>query len=342
MHVAMGRAEEEMLQILRQNGQAYQSDIVRATGFSRATVSEALSSLEERRMVVRLKEGRNSKVVYVAGRPRARSRLRLGFTRAAEYPFLVPLKRTLKHEGIELDFRVYDNGVSVARDLSMLRVDVGIAPLITLFMMHSLDAPFKIIGPAASGGSSVLESPKATPGRREGVNVVCTKMSTMELLMRSAESHHAIPHIDNLMYAGSPSEIERALMSGTADMCSVWEPYATMLEARGARRVLRYSELSEHVCCAAAAGNHLGDRMLSKLARSYSTAMGAFRKDRDSSTAAYAALSGLDSSTVRRVETEYSYPVELSSDSVIAQLRGAGLTLPSPTSIRDAFLHDSA
>ena len=161
----MGRAEEEMLQILRQNGQAYQSDIVRATGFSRATVSEALSSLEERRMVVRLKEGRNSKVVYVAGRPRARSRLRLGFTRAAEYPFLVPLKRTLKHEGIELDFRVYDNGVSVARDLSMLRVDVGIAPLITLFMMHSLDAPFKIIGPAASGGSSVLESPKATPGR---------------------------------------------------------------------------------------------------------------------------------------------------------------------------------
>jgi hypothetical protein len=70
--------------------------------------------------------------------------------------------------------------------------------------------------------------------------------------------------------------------------------------------------------------------------------MGAFRKDRDSCTTAYAALSGLDSSTVRRVETEYSYPVELSSDSVIAQLRGAGLTLPSPTSIRDALLHDSA
>jgi len=336
----MGRAEEDMLEILRQNGQAYQADIVRATGFSRATVSEALSSLEERKMVVRLKEGRNSKIVYVAGRPRAKTKLMLGFTRAAEYPFLVPLKKTLRQEGLELDFRVYDNGVSVARDLSMLRIDIGIAPLITLFMMHSLDAPFKIIGPAGSGGSSVLESPKATSVRREGVNAVCTKMSTMEMLMRSAESHHAIPHIDNLAYADSPSEIERALMSGSADMCSVWEPYATMLEARGARRVLRYSELSEHVCCAAAAGNHLGDRLLSKLARSYSTSMSAFRRDRDSYTAAYAALSGLNSSAVRRVEAEYSYPVELSSDSVIAQLRGAGLTLPSPTSIRDALLHD--
>jgi predicted transcriptional regulator len=338
----MGRAEAETLEILRQNGQAYQSDIMRATGFSRGTLSEVLSSLEKRKMIRRLKEGRNSKIVYVAARPRGRSRLRLGFTRAAEYPFLVPLKKVLREEGLELDFRVYDNGVSVARDLSMLRIDVGIAPLITLFMAHSLDAPFKIIGPAGSGGSSVLESPRRRSARREGVRAVCTKMSTMEMLMRSAESHHAIPEIGTLTYAGSPAEIESALMRGSADICSVWEPYATMMEARGAKRILRYSELSEHVCCAAAAGNHLGDRVLSKLTKSYAASMRAFRRDRSSYSTAYAALAGLDSTTVRRVEAEYSYPDGLSGDSVIGQLKAAGLSLPSPTSFGEALFRDSA
>ena len=335
----MGRAEAKILDVLRMNGEAYQSDIMRATGFSRATVSEVLSDLEERRMITRMKEGRNLKVVSTAGRARARGRLRLGFTRAAEYPFLVPLRKALREEGTELEFRVYDNGIAVARDLSLLRIDVGIAPLVTLFMMHSLDAPFKIIGPAGSGGSSVMESPKAGTARRQGVRAVCTKMSTMEVLMRSAESQHAIPEIGTIAYAGSPVEIERALMSGSADVCSIWEPYATMLEARGARRVLRYSQFSEHVCCAAAAGNHLGDRALSKLSKSYAAAMRAFRDDGDSCYAPYAALTGLESSTVRRVKAEYSYPAEMSGDSVANQLRAAGLSLPSPSSFGDALFH---
>jgi predicted transcriptional regulator len=339
-HYAMGRAEAEALGILRQNGEAYQSDMVRATGFSRATMSEVLSSLERRGMIRRLKEGRNSKVLYIAGRPRTRRTLTLGFTRAAEYPFLVLLRKMLKEDGLELEFRVYENGVGVARDLSSQRIDVGIAPLITLFMMHSLDAPFKIIGPAGSGGSSVLESPKRGSSLRSGSSAVCTKMSTMEMLIRSAENHHDIPQIRKLTYAGSPSEIERALMSGSVDMCSIWEPYATMLEARGARRIIRYSELSEHVCCAAAAGTHLGDRLLSKLSARYAASMEAFRRDREPYIAAYAALSGLDSSAVRRASAEYTYPVELSSGSVAHQLRAAGLSFPSPYSFGDALLRE--
>ena len=336
----MGRAEAETLNILRQNGEAYQSDLVRATGFSRATMSDVLSSLERRRMVRRSKEGRNSKVVYVAGRHGGGRTLMLGFTRAAEYPFLVLLRRMLKDDGVELRFRVYENGVGVARDLSSQRIDIGVAPLVTLFMMHSLDGPFKIIGPAGSGGSSVLESPKSGSSRRGGLRAVCTKMSTMEMLIRSAENHHDIPEIRKLTYARCPSEIERALMSGSADMCSIWEPYATMLEARGAKRIVRYSELSDHVCCAAAAGNHLGDRLLSKLFTRYDASMDAFRRDRESYTTAYAALSGLDSSTVRRVSAEYTYPVELSSGSVVHQLQAAGLSFPSPSSFEDALFHE--
>src|ERR1700722_10254883 len=50
---AMGRAESETVKILRENGHAYQSDLVRATGFSRATISEVLANLENRKIVRR-------------------------------------------------------------------------------------------------------------------------------------------------------------------------------------------------------------------------------------------------------------------------------------------------
>jgi len=333
----MGRAEAEIIQILRQNGEAYQSDLARATGFSRATISEVLTSLERRKMVRRLKEGRNSKAVYVAGPRRSGKTLKLGFTRAAEYPFLVPLRRALKDDGVEIGFRVYDNGIGIVRDLASQTIDIGIAPLITLFMMHSLDAPFKIFGPAGSGGSSLMRSPKTGTRGREGFRAVCTRMSTMEMLMRSAEKHHDIPQIGSLSYANSAPEIEGALMSGSAEVCSIWEPFATMLEARGAKRMLRYSDLSDHVCCAAAAGNHLGDRALSRLSNRLAASMDAFKRDRDSCMDAYSALSGLASSMLRRVSGEYTYPAELSSDSVVDQLEVAGLTLPSPSSFRDAL-----
>ena len=336
----MGTAEAETVEILRESGQAYQSDLVRATGFSRATISEVLASLERRRMVRRFKEGRNSKVVFAAGRRRAGRRLRLGFARAAEYPFLVPFRRLVREDGVELEFRVYENGVGVARDLSLERLDIGIAPLIALFTMHSLDAPFKIIGAAGSGGSSVLAGRKRKPARGDGVTAVCTRMSTMEMLIRSAESHHEIPELGELVYANSPSEIRRALASGSVDLCSIWEPYATMLEASGAKRIVRYSELSDHVCCVMAAGTHLGDRALSRLSRRFSASMSAFIKDRDSFSAPFAALSGLDSTTIRKVAGEYSYPVGLDSASVVRQLRAAGSGLPSPGSFADAVFRE--
>lgn len=333
----MGRAEAETLRILRESGESFQADLVRATGFSKAAISEALASLERKRMINRSSVGRSSKVTLLGGSPPRRSALRLGFTRAAEYPFLVPFRRALREEGIRLEFRVYDNGVSVARDLYTSRIDMGVAPVLTLFMLHSLDAPFKLVGPAGSGGSSVLAGRKASAA---GSRAVCTKMSTMELLMRSAMKHHAIPEVGSLTYASSPGEIGEELMSGSAGLCSIWEPYATMLEARGARRLLRYAELSDHVCCAFAAGNHLGDALLRTLSRRYASSLAELRRDRDAFTSSYAALSGLDSSTMRRVSGEYSYPEELSPDAVVSQLEEAGLTVPSPSSFRQSVLRE--
>ncbi|HUH99652.1 MAG TPA: MarR family transcriptional regulator [Nitrososphaerales archaeon] len=338
----MGRAENEALRILQQNGEAFQSDIMRATGFSRSTISEALANLEKRKMIRRMREGRNSRLIYLGSRNQRARRLKLGFARAAEYPFLVPLRKILREDGLDVDFHIYDNGVAVARDLATFRLDIGIAPLVTLFIMHSLDGAFKVIGPAGAGGSSVLESPRKGTHGDTGTSAVCTKMSTMEILMRSAESHHDIPEIARLAYAFSPSEIELSLLSGKADVCSIWEPYATMLESKGARRVVRYSDLGDDVCCVAAAGTHLGDELIARISSSYTASLEALRRSPSSYTDAYAALSGIESSTLRRVEREYTYPEQLSGDSVVSQLQATGVKVPSPPSFKDVLFRDPA
>ena len=81
-------------------------------------------------------------------------------------------------------------------------------------------------------------------------------------------------------------------------------------------------------------------RDLFRIAWGLAAATEAVRRDRGSYTSAYAALSGLETSTIRHVEAEYSYPAELSSRSVANQLRAAGLSLPSPSSFGDALYYD--
>ena len=334
----MGRAERETLRVLKEGGDTYQADLVRATGFSKATISEVLASLEKRNLVRRTALGRNSRVSLVGREPRHGKSIRFGFTRSAEYPFLIPLRRALREEGILVDFRVYDNGVDAARDLSNLRLDVAIAPIPTLFMFHALEAPFKLLGPAGSGGSSILARPGGSS--REGGSAVCTKLSTMELLMRSALAHHAVPEVKTIAYAHGPAEIGEELMSGSADLCSIWEPYATLLEARGARRLLRYSDISDHVCCALAAGNHLGEPFVARLAKRHTAALEELRRDREGPISSYSSLAGLESALVRKVTREYTYPSGLSPRALVAQLEDAGVTTPSPSSFQDAIVRE--
>lgn len=344
----MGRAEVEILNILQQTGEAYQSEVVRATGFSKSTVSEALFRLVERRLVRRVAVGKNWKVYLVGGegssgsperddRCRSRKRLCLGFTRAAEYPFLVPFKKALRETDIELEFKVYENGISVARDLSLFRIDLGIAPTLTLFMFYSLEAPIKILAPAGSGGASILLGARCS-SPRGAATVTSTKISTMELMMRSAMRDSVLPDVTKVIYASGPDQMQRMLASGSADAGCIWEPYATILEARGAHRMIRYSELTEHICCALAAGNHLSEELLSKVSEQYVLSMDLFRRDPDAYMSAYGALSGLNASLLRRVSREYSYSGDLSLSVMKRQLESAGIVLPSPSSFADAVL----
>jgi len=340
----MGKAEREILRVLRQTGEAYQSEMVKATGFSKSTVSEALRRLVERRLVRRVAVGKNWKLypegeVGPASRRRDASgrRLRLGFTRAAEYPFLVPFRKAIRDIGFDLQFKVYNNGIEVVRDLSLFRIDLGLAPTLTLFLFHSSEAPVRVLAPAGSGGASVVLSAKAPPTADHADAITCTKISTMELMMRSAVKTAAIPEAPNVVYASGPEQMRRMIESGSVGVGCLWEPYATILEARGAKRLLRYSELGENVCCALAAGNHISEDLMEKVVRQYAASVDLFRRDPEEYLPGYGVLSGLESSMLRRVRGEYSYPADFTGSVVEHQFERAGVVLPSPSSFREAL-----
>jgi hypothetical protein len=86
-----------------------------------------------------------------------------------------------------------------------------------------------------------------------------------------------------------------------------------------------------------AAGNHLSERLLSRVSRQYQLSMDLFKRDRDACLSSYAALSGLEASLLRRVCPEYSYPRGFSPSVVERQFDRAGMVLPSLSSFKDAL-----
>ncbi len=285
----MPGAEDRVLDTLAEDGgEMFQSEIVRQTRLSRSRTSEILTSLEKRSLVSRFQLGRNNRVLLKTDARKKnhsgrKKRLRMGLTRAAEYPYVIPFRKHMRDDlGIEVDLQIYENGLDVARDLSLLRLDLGITPILASFMFCSLGAPFKIIAPAGAGGSCVVS--RDNRGKQSSdPKVATTKLSTMELLLKSSVNEHFLPDESKVIYSSGPQDIMSGLVSKRFDAACIWEPYATILARRhGLSKTVSYNEIGEHVCCALSAGNHLNDRILRKIGLKFKESISEFVKNPDS------------------------------------------------------------
>ncbi|MHB8568140.1 MAG: DUF7343 domain-containing protein [Nitrososphaerales archaeon] len=339
----MGKVERSILEILRINGgEAYQTSIVELSGFSRSRVSEIVSKLERNGLVSRFPLGKNFKVVLGASRGNNESRVRitLGFTRSAEYDFLPVFSKIARQNlGKKIEYRIYENGIEVVRDLASQRIDLGIAPLLTLFESFSLGSPFRIIAPAGAGGSSLIER-RYKSEKKEDLHVATTKLSTMELFVRTSMKQGILTPNSSVRYASSSSEIIRELFSRRVDVASIWEPYATMIMSKNGEkfaRIARYAEMSEHICCALAAGNHIEERLVRRIAKSFIESVNIFETTPEQAFAAYSALTGFDQGMLRKVSQEYNHPLELDTKLIADQFQRAGITVPLPSTVQDAI-----
>ncbi|MGI0090321.1 MAG: ABC transporter substrate-binding protein, partial [Nitrososphaerales archaeon] len=288
---------------------------------------------------IALKTQHSGRSNFVSSREKSKA-LRLGFTRAAEYPFVIPFKKLLRNKlGITLDLRIYENGLDVARDLSLLKLDLGIAPVLTEFMLCSLGAPMKILAPAGSGGSSIVErkSSSSLISDLSDPRVASTKLSTMELLLKSSINKRILPDASKIVYSQTPNDIMKSLATNQVDAACLWEPYATILtnKREDFDKLVDYNEIGDHLCCALAAGNHLPDRLIQNIVRLFVESLEIFSKEPEWHLRAYSALTGFDGKLMMEVFREYSYPLELEPKLISKQFEEAGVQVPSPASIEN-------
>jgi len=331
------RAVKALLALLRELGEAYQADLVRASGLSKARVSEVLAQLTRQGLIGREVRGRNVKV-YLRSREGLEARpkeLRLGLVRAAEYPYIVPLMKLLKQEGFTVQLRVYDNGIDVMQDLSSHRLQLAIAPLLTFFTFYSLGAALVALAPAGAGGASVILDPRR---RGQPLRAACTRLSTMEMLLATSVNHGVLPKLRALSYCSGPQELMRLLEAGRVDAVSIWEPYASSLVGRGYVREVRYSELAEHVCCLLGASQLLDEQLLERVSYLYARALDDYAAEPGRYHAPYSALVGLDAKAVEVSLEEYSHPRHARISLLERQLAEAGIRVPSPTLLQGMFL----
>ncbi|MEM4702820.1 MAG: MarR family transcriptional regulator, partial [Archaeoglobaceae archaeon] len=229
------RAEERILSLLeaaREKG-VPQSEIVRKLNLSKSTVSEILSKLEEKRIVVRREVSQKSYHVWLLKyHPGAiKGILRIGILKASEYARIVGAG-----EKVEAIFKVYRNGIEATRDLVHGVVDVLASPFITQTFFGVLMKNIKIFRVVAMNGSGVAIS--------DGKGFGCSEFSTMERILRKYLKVKGLK--GEIFFFDSPEEmIERIQgLKGIA----IWEPYLSMFE-----RVERFNDvLGDFICCSLA------------------------------------------------------------------------------------------
>lgn len=268
-----------------------QSDLVRLTGYSRQAISQALSMLEGRGVVRRLRVNGELRVWLSNRLPQGEVKaFRLGLIKALEYPFVVPLKRRLRDEGLALDVKVYPSGLEVLKDLLRGRLEAALAPLTTQLLYYELSmGSLELLAVAARGGGGLLSRASRVT---QGVKVASTALSSMEAYSLTSLKRLGIEEAEvSMSYKPSANDICEALNRGLVEAASIWEPYATMLEEHGFKRLIDYlTDLDEPICCVLSVRSSLSEDLKLKVLKCYLNSHIDFKASKDQYLTGYASL----------------------------------------------------
>ncbi len=323
--------EEKILKLL-ENGETLQSSIYKALSVSKSRVSEVLKDLEERNVIKRHKIGKNYLISLSSYVKVNEKSLTIGIIRSSEYGYIIPLKKILKERSVKLKIKVYDSGISIMKDLVMGRLDFGISPAISQIFFAYAGFPVKIIAPAGSGGGYLFsnvsgEKPKALSSR----------LSTMEMILRTAINSSIIRDPAQVNYFDDPREAIDDYLKGRANAITVWEPFAGILRAEGMREAYNYSEM-EHYCCTLSAHSSLKGNIIERFKKDFYKSLNLYEKNRGSYAFAYSALLGLPYGLVEGSLNYYRYHHDLDLKVLERQLAYASVTIPNPSILKTIIM----
>lgn len=321
----MEMAQEAITRFLMRRGSrgALQSEIHEVTGFSKSTVSYFLSKLEAEGKITRRRESNLGYRVWLKGFESSGKLIKVGIVRATEYPFIFELSSKLENEGFSVYVRAYDNGIALMSDLVSCRVDAGFSPLITQLMFYAVSQGcFKIVPMGVSGGGSIML--RANVNLSDVKRAGSTMASTMDACLRAYLRDQGMDDVD-VIYFNSPVSMMEALDRGDVQMLSIWEPYSSILRAKGHERVAKFTDyLGDFPCCLLA---------VKPIDNIYDSIIDATREvlSRSNYSAEVAKLSNMlnvDRKLVERSIREYVFYPEFKSKDIEKYLKNVGLELP--------------
>jgi len=321
-------AEEAILKLLRERGSrgALQSEISDLTGYSKPTISYFLSKLEARGVVARRMIPKVGYRVWLRGVKSESRLLRIGVIKATEYPFVFRLKSRLEDRGLSVYIKAYDDAIALMEDLLAGKVDAGFSPLITQVVFYAASrGGFRIVASGASGGGSIVlrRGVWESQVRFAGSSMA----STMDACLRAFLRERGLGNVE-VLYFSNPEAMVEALEKGVVQMLSIWEPYASILEAKGHRRIARFTDyLGVFPCCVLAVSNKLEEGEVELLVNYLKDIL--LGRDFTNEGPKLSSLIGVDESLVKMSLREYSFHPEFSVKELTEYLRAVGLEAAS-------------
>ncbi|MHC1600961.1 MAG: DUF7343 domain-containing protein [Candidatus Nezhaarchaeales archaeon] len=325
-------AEEAIMRFLMEKGRrgALQSEISETTGFSKSTISYFLSKLESEGKIVRKREPNVGYRVWLKGFESDSKLLKIGIVRAAEYPFIFELKSRLENEGFGIYVKVYDDGVALMSDLVVGKINAGFSPLVTQLMFYAASrGRFKIIASGVSGGGSIIlrRDVELNDVRIAG----STMASTMDACLKAYLKDKGLSDVE-VIYFDNPKSMVEALDKGVVQMLSIWEPYSSLLEMKGHKRIARFTDyLGDFPCCVLAV-NPMDEGSFNSIVEALKDVLS--RRNYTSEISKLSSLLGVDLRLLRKSLKEYVFHSEFTIKEVKDYLKSVGLEMTSSWALR--------
>ncbi|MCY0884238.1 MAG: MarR family transcriptional regulator [Acidianus infernus] len=298
------KGRDRILSILKERGSLPQTELVKLSGMSKSRVSEILNELEKEGIIFR-KQLVGKNLIVSLNKTKF---LRLGIINAAEYPFIIPFIKKLREKGVEVEVKIYDNGLQVTKDLVLGKIDMGFSPVISQIIFSKI-FDIKIIAGGAKGGAGIVG---------ESCNIGSTVMSSMET-WTLAEVRNA-----NIIPFNSPQELVKNFETRKVPAIAIWEPYLSILESKG-HKVTHVFEPNH--CCTLAIRSSLEDE--EKIKEIYEDAFSWFLSSKDRWISDYSNLLGEDYNIMKKASERYYFDSYLDLKEVYKNLKKMNIYIPA-------------
>jgi predicted transcriptional regulator len=281
----LDQVDTDVMKAIADYGPLTLSELSRTLGWSKSMVLKRVRKLESLGLIRVRDEG--GVIIISPGGSRAEAPAVIGIVRASEYPYIMRLVKRLSDRYGSVTVKVYDDALQEAMDLAAGRIQLAMAPAITLITLNRLTAgSVHIVGGGSQGGAGIVT------GRGE-LGHATSRMSSMELC---AEVNRLEPP---RVYANGGDSILNMVLRGQVREAVIWEPYLSIAERRG----LKVEHCDLETCCLLGANSSL-EGEYDRIAKAMEEAVSEVR---EADLQAYANLVGMPYELVSESIKSYSF-----------------------------------